>query len=112
LIFVPARNDGKPPAKILGLFAIIGIIRFARTGKMGEAFNFGAILAHIGRIGWGPYIISLIALIVVVAIVAGILSLIPIVGRILVFILAPVIAIFEARYLALLYDSAGPAPAA
>jgi len=45
-----------------------------------------------------------------VAIVTGILSMIPFIGGILVFILFPVIAIFEARYLALLYDSAGPAP--
>jgi len=28
-------------AIILTLIAIIGVIRFARTGKMGEAFNFG-----------------------------------------------------------------------
>ena len=110
MIFVPARNDGKPPAKILALFAIIGVIRFARTGTMEEAFNFNAILATIGKIGWVSYIISLIVLVVVVAIVTGILSMIPFIGGILVFILFPVIAIFEARYLALLYDSAGPAP--
>jgi len=94
-------------AFILSLFSIIGVIRFARTAEMGEAFNFNAILATIGKIGWVSYIISLIVLVVVVAIVAGILSLIPIVGPLLSLILAPVIAIFEARYLALLYDSAG-----
>jgi hypothetical protein len=27
---------------------------------MGEAFNFSAIVATIGRIGWGPYIVALI----------------------------------------------------
>ena len=97
-------------AFILALFAIIGVIRFARTGTMEEAFNFNAILATIGKIGWVSYIISLIVLVVVVAIVTGILSMIPFIGGILVFILFPVIAIFEARYLALLYDSAGPAP--
>jgi len=99
-------------AFILALFSIIGVIRFARTGKMGEAFNFNAILATIGKIGWVSYIISLIVLVVVMVIVAGILSLIPIIGQLLTLILAPAIAIFEARYLTLLYDSAGPAPAA
>jgi len=32
---------------------------------MGEAFNFGAIVSQIGRIGWLSYIFSLIVLIVV-----------------------------------------------
>lgn len=42
-------------AILLGLLATIGVIRFARTGKMGEAFNFSEILATIGKIGWGSY---------------------------------------------------------
>ena len=49
-------------AIITGLLATIGIVRFARTGSMGEAFNFGAILETIGKIGWGGYIIALISL--------------------------------------------------
>ena len=35
------------------IFATIGIIRFARTGRMGEAFNFKEISATIGKIGRG-----------------------------------------------------------
>ena len=38
-------------AIITGLLATIGVVRFARTGSMGEAFNFGAILETIGKIG-------------------------------------------------------------
>jgi hypothetical protein len=98
-------------ALILAIFAIIAIIRFARTGKMGEAFNFGAILAHIGRIGWVSYVCSLIVLVVVLVIIAGVLSLIPIFGRALVCLLAPVIGIVKARFLTQLYDSAAPAAA-
>ncbi len=39
-------------AIITGLLSIIGAVRFARTGSIGEAFNFGAILDTIGnRVG-------------------------------------------------------------
>ena len=51
-------------AIIIALFEMIGIVRFARTGSIGEAFNFSAILATIGKIGWVPYIIALVVLMV------------------------------------------------
>ena len=97
-------------AIITGLLATIGIVRFARTGSMGEAFNFGAILDTIGSIGWGSYIIALIILIVVqfvLGLVIGIISMIPILGVIVQFILIAPIALLEARYICLLYDAAG-----
>ncbi|MDD1639425.1 MAG: hypothetical protein LUO99_03925, partial [Methanomicrobiales archaeon] len=67
--------------------------------------------SQIGRIGWVSYIISLIVLIVVVMIIVGIISLIPYLGPFLVFIVSPAIMLFTARFLTLLYDSAGPASA-
>jgi Protein of unknown function (DUF4013) len=95
-------------AFILDLFAIIGVIRFARTGSMGEAFNFRAILDYIGRIGWIRYMYSLIVVLVAVLVMFGILSLIPYMYNILIIlILAPVIYIFWARYLTLVYDLGG-----
>jgi hypothetical protein len=98
-------------AIIVGLIEYMGIVRFARTGSMGEAFNFSAITAHIGKIGWGSYILAIIAVLVVAIIVAGIVSLIPVVGMFLVFIIAPPLMLFIARFVTLLYDS-GPTPAA
>ena len=95
---------------IFGLFAVLGIIRFARTGSMGEAFNFGAILAQGEKIGWVSYIFAVIVLAVILSIFTGILAVIPVVGQILLFILAPVIAIFKARYITLIYDSVPPLP--
>jgi hypothetical protein len=88
-----------------------GVIRFARTDKMGEAFNFSAILAQIGRIGWGSYIFSLIVILVVVGIITFILQMIPVVGMILRVIIYPAVLILMGRFLTLLYDSAAPAPA-
>ncbi len=94
-------------AIILALFAIIGVIRFARSGSMGEAFNFGAILATIGKIGWGSYILALIVIAVVIFLVSFILGLIPVLGGILQLIIGPFLSVFSARYICQLYDSAG-----
>ncbi len=96
-------------AIITGLFATIGIIRFARTGSMGEAFNFGEILATIGRIGWGAYILALVIVIIVqviISIVISIFALIPVIGFIIQIAFIAPIMLFEARYLCQVYDAA------
>jgi len=97
-------------AFIVALIATMGFVRFARTGKMGEAFNFNAILAHIGKIGWGSYIIALIVVCIVAIIIGGILSIIPVIGWLLVLIVDPPLAIFVARYITLIYDSVPATP--
>lgn len=95
-------------AVIIDFIEAIGIVRFARTGKMGEAFNWGAILDRIGKIGWGPYLAAIIAVFLVAFIVAIIVSLIPVIGIFLVFIIAPPLTLFVARYVTLVYDSVPP----
>ena len=92
-------------ALIVILFMAMGAVRFARTGKMGEAFNFHAILEKIGKIGWGTYIVSLIVIAIVAGIIAIILSVIPVIGWLLLLIVDPALVIFVARYITLLYDS-------
>jgi len=94
-------------AVIIGLFSAIGYVRFARTGSIGEAFNFGAITEQIGRIGWITYIVALIIVAILVGIVEFICLLIPYVGLILLILLLPFIILFTARYITLVYDSAG-----
>ena len=92
------------------IFATIGIIRFARTGSMGEAFNFKEISATIGKIGWGSYIIALIVFIVVmvvIEIIISIIGMIPILGSIIGLVLIAPVMLFEARYFCLIYDSVG-----
>ena len=96
-------------AILIALTVCFGVIRFARTGSMGEAFNFTAIFATIGRIGWLSYIFALIILFVILGIVEVICMLIPFIGQILLFLISPFMVIFEARYMCTLYDSAGPA---
>lgn len=92
-------------------FSTIGIIRFARTGSMGEAFNFSEILTTIRKIGWGTYISALVVLLVamiVIEIVITLLGFIPVLGIIINIVMIAPVSIFEARYLCQVYDAAGP----
>lgn len=91
------------------IFSTIGIIRFARTGSMGEAFNFKEILATIAKIGWVSYILALVVLMVVIEIIISILGMIPVLGIIINIVLIAPVMLFEARYLCQVYDAAGTA---
>jgi hypothetical protein len=103
----------------IAIVSPIGIIRFARTGNFGEAFNFGEIIATIKKIGWLPYILALIIIFIVVGIPGAILWVIltalalalPIIGcliaGVILLIVLPILGIFEARYLTQVYESAG-----
>lgn len=92
-------------AIIIGLFSSIGYVRFARTDRFGEAFNFGAITAHISKIGWASYVLAIILVSVSIMIVNMIISLIPLLGGLINFILIPAYGLFFARYITLIYDS-------
>jgi hypothetical protein len=108
-------------AIILALFWVIGIIQFARTGEMLQAFRFGQMLTTIKKIGWIPYFIALAIIVifvicysVVFSLASMVTSMVPFVGiifylgiHIVELILAPVIAVIIYRYFSLLYDSAG-----
>lgn len=91
-------------AFIFSLFAIIGMVRFARTGSMGQAFAFGEITNTIGKIGWGSYLIALIVLFIVIFIIYAVLGLIPVIGSIINLIIAPYIVMMTSRYYSLIYD--------
>ena len=95
---------------VCGILATFGVARFARTGRMGDAFRIGVLRDHIGRVGWLDVFIALDVLTVVIAIVQFVLMFIPIIGWFLVFLLSPAFIIFASRYIALVYESA-PAPA-
>jgi len=94
-------------AIIIGLFEATAVIRFARTGSIGEAFNFSAILAHIGKIGWVSYIIALVIGMIIYGVVITICNIIPIIGIILSLFVIPFMVVFMSRYITLLYDSVG-----
>ena len=97
---------------IISIISLFAVVRFAHTGSLGQAFNFGAIFNHIGRIGWGSWIVAIIVLLfigLVYAVVLGLIASIPIIGWIINLFLGVAFGIFHARYLARAYESA-PAP--
>ena len=115
---------------VLGLIVPIASIRFARTNSFSEAFNITAIIEYIGKIGWINYSIALILIALVIGIPICILvlgfillggivlflfkvSTIAIIGFIIALViiiltLAPLFAVFQARYMTQVYDSASP----
>jgi hypothetical protein len=118
----------------VGLLLPIASIRFARSDRFGEAFNFRAIIDHIGRIGWISYIIGLLIVAVLVAVpivalvcifillgiilaaitgfnLAVVLGIIAI-AVIVMLLISPLFTVFQARYWTRMYDSAVPVPAA
>ncbi|MGA8378731.1 MAG: DUF4013 domain-containing protein [Methanoregula sp.] len=106
-------------AIIIAIVAPIGMIRFARTGNFGDAFNFGEIFATIKKIGWLSYILALIIVAIVVgipvlilwAILMALIIALPIVGLVIAVIIflivLPIIEVFEARFLTQVYETAG-----
>jgi hypothetical protein len=92
------------------LIVMTASVRFARADSIGEAFNFGAILTHIGKIGWMTYIIALLMILIVlvnIIIICLIINMvIPYTGIILFLILLPFLSLFSPRYITLLYESA------
>ena len=93
-------------AIIIGILSTFAAVRFARTGKMREAFRVGTLIRHVGRVGWIRCFVALLVMGIVIAIAQFILALIPLLGPILIFLLMPAFIIFSARYVALLYESA------
>jgi hypothetical protein len=99
-------------ALIISVFSFLGLVRFARTRSISEAFNFSAILAHIGRIGWVNYILALVIISIIGFIfgtVMNFFSFIPIIGIIIEFVVMVVLYVpfilFSARFSTLVYDA-------
>jgi hypothetical protein len=92
---------------VVSLFIPMALIRFARTGSIREGLRYSEINAHIGRIGWGQYIVALIVL-VAVSLIFGVLitvlALIPFIGWVLQLILTPLLTVFTARFYTLVYE--------
>ena len=99
-------------AIVISVFSFLGVIRFARTRSISEAFNFSAILAHIGRIGWINYIIALVIISIIgfiFSMVLNIFSFIPVIGDFIEIVVMIVMYVpfilFSARYASLVYDA-------
>ena len=102
------------------LYAVLGSVRFARTGSIREGLRFSAITGTIQAIGWGAYILALVIMLVLVilfSLIISLLALIPYAGWVIQLVLTPIISVFTARYISRVYDHSvpqapAPAPAA
>jgi len=97
-------------AIFIAVFEIIGVVRFARTGSIREAFNFNEILATIKKIEWGRYLIAFDILIIsvfIMEIIGNVLMIIPLIGGFICLFLIPPFTLFIAHFISLLYDNAG-----
>lgn len=88
------------------MFVTFALIRFAREQRFGAAFNLKAILTVISTIGWLRYLANIIVVGIVFSLIYLILCLILVVGWVLLLVIAPFLIIWEAKFFAVLYDSA------
>jgi predicted PurR-regulated permease PerM len=97
------------------LYAVLGSVRFARTGSMREGLRFSAITGTIQAIGWGAYLLALVIMMVLVilfSLIIAMFALIPYAGWVIQLVLTPIISVFSARYISRVYDHSVPqAPA-
>jgi hypothetical protein len=90
----------------LGLLSMIAGIRFAKTEKFGEGFNFEEIFATIKEIGWKHYILSYIVLIILISVISVILGVIPFIGWLLLVIILPLLLLWQGKFFEKLYSCA------
>lgn len=95
---------------ILGAIFIMGISNMAyKNTGIEAAFNFKEIFMRISKIGWGKYIawyILIWIILIIFSLISGILSLIPIIGALIAFLIVySYFTIFLARSAALIYMS-------
>ena len=97
-------------AIIFGFLGTMAVVRFAKTEKFGAAFEVGELFKIIGKIGWLHYILSRIVLAIVFAIIFFVIGLImgfiPFLGMLIMWIIGPIMLIWEAKFYAQLYESA------
>ncbi|MDG6256169.1 MAG: DUF4013 domain-containing protein [Methanomicrobiaceae archaeon] len=92
---------------VLMLLSTIGVIRFARTGRMREAFRAGAILGDIRAIGWGNYLLALTILWLISMIFHAGVALfqsVPLAGWVVALFLMPAWGIYSVRFITLIYE--------
>jgi hypothetical protein len=92
---------------LFGLFLALATAHLAATGSIREALRFGMIQEMISTIGWGDYLLwylLMLVLIMVAVVLMAFLSIIPLLGTFIGWILIqPYLVILVARSVALAY---------
>ena len=117
LVFGPMNNPGYALAYnviliiasiLTSMIFLMAIVRFAKAERFGAAFEFREILDVIAAIGWLRYLANLIVLSIVLCVICVILMVILVIGWILLVVVMPFLTIWEAKFIANLYESAAP----
>lgn len=111
VVVLPLFYIGLALAFFIGCITAMGIVNMAKNdNNISKMFAFNEILAIIGKIGWGSYIIWLAVLFIGSIVVSAVLGNIPIIGWLLGLLVSPIIGIFMARSASLVYMEAKPEP--
>lgn len=92
----------------IGLFAIPGIVRYARTARLGDVFGFSETIALVRRIGWSEFLLGVLILdlvYLVIFVISCIIAFIPFIGWLLRCLPSLYGLLFVARFASLLYDA-------
>ena len=87
------------------ILAINAGIRYAKEGKFSAAFQIGKLCSIISNIGWLRYLGHLILFMIIIGAVQLLLMMIPFIGVLLLIVAVPFISIYQAKFLANLYES-------
>jgi hypothetical protein len=99
---IPLMLIGLLLAFFFGILLSMAIVNMLKKDSFGEVFAFGKIMAIIGKVGWGTYILWLLVIFVCSAVV-GAIGGIPVVGWLFSLIVAPVFGVFVGRSSSLVY---------
>ena len=87
------------------ILAVNAGIRYAKEGRFGAAFQIGKLCSIISNIGWLRYLGHLILFMIIIGAVQLLLMMIPFIGVLLLIVAVPFISIYQAKFLANLYES-------
>lgn len=95
---------------IFAIFETVAVSRFADSGELGAAFNFGAVIEDAKRIGFLNiilYVIVAVIILLIISFIVGLLAIIPFIGVLIAtIILGGFFTLFYYRGIGLLYASA------
>ncbi len=86
----------------------MGMIRFAKTGRIREGIRFQEVQDFIKKNGWGDYLLSYIVLVIICLIyynIIGILSNIHYIGPVIFICGIPFLIVFPVRYMTNVYET-------
>ncbi len=98
-------------AFLVAIISSMGIVHMIKNDQFGKAFAFKEITEIIRKIGWGRYLLWLVA-VFVIGLIFGALGNIPYIGWLITVILIPPYTVFIARSAGLIYEGELPSPKA